>query len=87
MWAWSWDFDGKKILKVEYALKFERFRGTKPITDLPFYPVSSLERGYWLWIYGIPSAFSEQQLRLTSLTSLSIIPTRSASKTNQGPEL
>ncbi|KAK4446488.1 transitional endoplasmic reticulum ATPase 1 [Podospora aff. communis PSN243] len=39
MWAWSWDFDGKKILKVEYALKFERFRGTKPITELPFYPL------------------------------------------------
>lgn len=39
MWAWSWDFDGKKILKVEYALKFERFRGTKPIKELPYYPI------------------------------------------------
>lgn len=39
MWAWSWDCDGKKLLKIEYGLKFERFRGTKPITELPYYPV------------------------------------------------
>lgn len=39
MWAWSWDYDGKKLLKIEYCLKFERFRGTKAITDLPYYPL------------------------------------------------
>lgn len=39
MWVWSWDYDGKKMLKVQYCLKFERFRGTKPITELPYYPI------------------------------------------------
>lgn len=39
MWAWSWDYDGKKLLKVEYCLKFERFRGTKAITELPYCPL------------------------------------------------
>lgn len=42
MWVWNWDYDGKKILKVFYKLKFERFRGTKPITELPYYTLSVL---------------------------------------------
>jgi hypothetical protein len=39
MWAWCWDWNGKKMVRAYYRLKFERFRGTKPINDLPFYPV------------------------------------------------
>lgn len=39
MWAWMWDWDGKRMMKVEYELKFERFRGTRPITELPYYPL------------------------------------------------
>ena len=27
------------MIKVEYELKFERFRGTRPITELPYYPL------------------------------------------------
>jgi len=40
MWAWCWDWDGKRMLKVEYGLKFERFPGTKDITELQYYPLS-----------------------------------------------
>lgn len=39
MWAWCWDWNGKKMVRVYYELKFERFRGTKPITDLEYYPI------------------------------------------------
>jgi hypothetical protein len=39
MWAWCWDWNGKKMVKVYYLLRFERFRGTKPINELPFYPL------------------------------------------------
>lgn len=39
MWAWCWDWDGKRMLKVEYRLKFERFPGTKDITELQYYPL------------------------------------------------
>ena len=39
MWAWCWDWNGKKMVKVFYLLRFERFRGTKSINELPFYPV------------------------------------------------
>lgn len=39
MWAWAWDWDGKKLMKIEYKLKFDRFRGTKPVSELPFYPL------------------------------------------------
>jgi hypothetical protein len=40
MWAWCWDWDGKRMLKVTYQLKFERFPGTKDITELQYYPLS-----------------------------------------------
>ncbi|KAI1840596.1 hypothetical protein JX266_013200 [Neoarthrinium moseri] len=39
MWAWCWDWDGRKMIKVQYRFKFENFRGTKPITELPSYPL------------------------------------------------
>ncbi|KAM3071693.1 hypothetical protein ACMFMG_009565 [Clarireedia jacksonii] len=39
MYAWCWDWNGKKMVKVYYELKFERFRGTKSISELPFYPI------------------------------------------------
>jgi hypothetical protein len=39
MWAWCWDWNGKKMVKVFYLLRFERFRGTKNINELPFYPL------------------------------------------------
>jgi hypothetical protein len=39
MWTWCWDWNGKKMVKVYYLLRFERFRGTKPINELPFYPL------------------------------------------------
>jgi hypothetical protein len=40
MWAWCWDWNGKKMVKVYYLLKFERFRGTKSINALEYYPLS-----------------------------------------------
>jgi hypothetical protein len=39
MYAWGWDWNGKRMVKVYYELKFERFRGTKSISELPFYPI------------------------------------------------
>ena len=39
MWAWCWDWNGKKMIRVYYLLKFERFRGTKPINELVYYPL------------------------------------------------
>ncbi|KAK3690381.1 putative 26S protease regulatory subunit [Podospora appendiculata] len=39
MWASSWDWNGKKLVRVEYELNFEWFRGTKVITELPYYPL------------------------------------------------
>lgn len=39
MWAWCWDWNGKKMVRVYYSLKFERFRGSKPISELEYYPV------------------------------------------------
>ncbi|KAK3319660.1 putative 26S protease regulatory subunit [Cercophora scortea] len=39
MWASSWDWNGKKLVRVEYELNFEWFRGTRAITELPYYPL------------------------------------------------
>ncbi|KAJ2989127.1 hypothetical protein NUW58_g3627 [Xylaria curta] len=39
MLAWCWDWDGKKMVKAYYELKFDRFRGTKPVNELPSYPL------------------------------------------------
>jgi len=40
MSAWCWDFDGKRMVKSTYRLRFKRFNGTKEINELDFYPVS-----------------------------------------------
>ena len=40
MLAWCWDWNGKKMVKVYYVLKFDRFRGTKSINRLDYYPLS-----------------------------------------------
>jgi len=37
--CWCYDWNGKEIVKVWYYLKFERFRGTKPISELVAYPI------------------------------------------------
>ncbi|KAI1337337.1 hypothetical protein F5Y15DRAFT_418099 [Xylariaceae sp. FL0016] len=38
--AWGWDWNGKKMVKVFYDLKIKRFRGTKQINELDYYPLS-----------------------------------------------
>ncbi|RYP22908.1 hypothetical protein DL767_008956 [Monosporascus sp. MG133] len=43
MTAWCWDWDGKKMVKVYYDLKFRRFRGTMEISKLDYYPLSYYE--------------------------------------------
>ncbi|RYP48369.1 hypothetical protein DL768_005738 [Monosporascus sp. mg162] len=43
MTAWCWDWDGKKMVKVYYYLKFRRFRGTMEISKLDYYPLSYYE--------------------------------------------
>ena len=51
MWAWCWDWNGKKMVRAYYRLRFDRFRGTKPINDLPFYPFASQafgEHPHWV---------------------------------------
>jgi hypothetical protein len=44
MWAWCWDWDGKRMIKVQYRLRFEFFPGTKPISELPYYPLAFYEK-------------------------------------------
>lgn len=39
MWVRCWDWNGKKMVRVFYPLIFERFRGTRPINELEYYPV------------------------------------------------
>ncbi|KAK3984333.1 transitional endoplasmic reticulum ATPase 1 [Cladorrhinum sp. PSN332] len=39
MWIWGWDYNGKGLIQIQYLHKFDRFRGTKRITELPYYPL------------------------------------------------
>jgi len=37
--AWCWDWDGVQFVKAKYLLRFKRFRGTKEIRELDYYPL------------------------------------------------
>ncbi|PSS00675.1 hypothetical protein BD289DRAFT_450244 [Coniella lustricola] len=40
MWAWTWDYDGHNLVKVWRDFKFDRFRGTKTVTELEYVPLA-----------------------------------------------
>src|ERR1043166_9301848 len=44
IWAWQWDWDGSKMVRVKYELRIERFRGTKKVLELPYYPLACCEK-------------------------------------------
>lgn len=37
--CWTYDWNGKSFKRMGLQLEFEKFEGTKPITELPFYPL------------------------------------------------
>jgi hypothetical protein len=37
--CWCYDWNGKEMAKVWYFIKFDRFRGTRAINELPAYPI------------------------------------------------
>ncbi|KAH8589629.1 P-loop containing nucleoside triphosphate hydrolase protein [Bisporella sp. PMI_857] len=37
--AWCWDWNGETMIKVKYNLKMKRFRGTKAINGMEYYPL------------------------------------------------
>ena len=39
MSCWCYDWNGKDVVKVWYLIRFDRFRGTKPINELVAYPI------------------------------------------------
>ncbi|CAG8955733.1 hypothetical protein HYFRA_00010999 [Hymenoscyphus fraxineus] len=39
MWAFCWDWNGKAMVKVFYLFKIDRFRGSKSISELEYYPL------------------------------------------------
>ena len=37
--CWCYDWNGKHLVKVYFEVEFEQFRGTKPVSELPCYPL------------------------------------------------
>jgi hypothetical protein len=44
IWVWQWDWDGNMMLKVKYELRIEKFRGTREVAELPYYPLACYEK-------------------------------------------
>ena len=43
--VWCWDWNGRSMTKVYYQLEIDTFSGTKPIDQLPFYPLQYYKGG------------------------------------------
>lgn len=59
LWAWTWDYDGHQLLKVEHEFKFSWFRGTKNVKDLAVVPLDHFEGAD-----GLKAAVLERSLKL-----------------------
>ena len=41
--CWSYDWNGKDLVRAYFEIEIEHFRGTKPVNDLPCYPLDYYE--------------------------------------------